>query len=90
MFFFLTFLALMFCSNVCFRFMLLLYHPFYVLQVRELQGQLRSYRTLLKHLQTCAKVAKNKAAKIETGMASDADPTNVPPTSADMESSGPI
>ncbi len=52
------------------------------------RAKLRSYRTLLKHLQTCAKVAKNKAAKIETGTAPDADPTNVSPTSADMESSG--
>ncbi|XP_055058348.2 zinc finger protein 414 [Misgurnus anguillicaudatus] len=52
------------------------------------RAKLRSYRTLLKHLQTCAKVAKNKAAKIETGTAPDADPTGDPLTSSDMETSG--
>ncbi|XP_052471153.1 zinc finger protein 414 isoform X1 [Carassius gibelio] len=54
------------------------------------RAKLRSYRTLLKHLQTCAKVAKNKAVKVETGTAPDADPTNVPPISSDLDSSGPL
>uniref|UniRef100_A0A8C1C6E5 Zinc finger protein 414 n=1 Tax=Cyprinus carpio carpio TaxID=630221 RepID=A0A8C1C6E5_CYPCA len=66
------------------------YKPNYFFLCESCRAKLRSYRTLLKHLQTCAKVAKNKAAKIETGMASDTDPTNVPPASADMESSGPL
>ncbi|XP_056600604.1 zinc finger protein 414 isoform X2 [Triplophysa dalaica] len=48
------------------------------------RAKLRSYRTLLKHLQTCAKVAKNKAAKSETGMTPDADAAGVPLTSDDI------
>lgn len=54
------------------------------------RAKLRSYRTLLKHLQTCAKVAKNKAAKTETGMAPDADPAGVHLASDDIESSGSV
>lgn len=45
------------------------------------RAKLRSYRTLLKHLQTCAKVAKSKAAKTDT--APDADAAGVPLTSDD-------
>ncbi|XP_030631719.1 zinc finger protein 414 [Chanos chanos] len=45
------------------------------------KAKLRSYRTLLKHLQTCAKVAKSKAAKAgalaEPGMTPDTDPIAV-------------
>ncbi|XP_047676358.1 zinc finger protein 414-like isoform X4 [Tachysurus fulvidraco] len=35
------------------------------------RAKLRSYRTLLKHLQTCAKVAKSKAARMEGGPTPD-------------------
>ncbi|XP_051554524.1 zinc finger protein 414-like isoform X1 [Myxocyprinus asiaticus] len=62
--------------------------PNYYFLCESCKAKLRSYRTLLKHLQTCAKVAKNKAAKIETGMAPDADPTGVPLITGDMEQSG--
>ncbi|XP_067310009.1 zinc finger protein 414 isoform X1 [Pseudorasbora parva] len=67
------------------------YKPNYFFLCESCRAKLRSYRTLLKHLQTCAKVAKNKAAvKIEAGMAPDAEPTGVPLTSGDMEPSGPL
>ncbi|XP_039531687.1 zinc finger protein 414 [Pimephales promelas] len=67
------------------------YKPNYFFLCESCRAKLRSYRTLLKHLQTCAKVAKNKAAvKIETGMAPDAEPASVPLTSGDMEPSGPL
>lgn len=35
------------------------------------RAKLRSYRTLLKHLQTCAKVAKSKTVKVEGAPAPD-------------------
>ncbi|XP_043079522.1 zinc finger protein 414 isoform X2 [Puntigrus tetrazona] len=63
--------------------------PNYFFLCESCRAKLRSYRTLLKHLQTCAKVAKNKAAKIETGMTPDGDPGNVL-LSTDMEPSGPL
>ncbi|TRY56824.1 hypothetical protein DNTS_004095 [Danionella cerebrum] len=47
------------------------------------KAKLRSYRTLLKHLQTCAKVAKNKAS-LKTEV--DSNTTSVP--ISDMEQSG--
>lgn len=54
------------------------------------RAKLRSYRTLLKHLQTCAKVAKNKAAvKTEPGPILDADANGVPLTDM-MDPSGPL
>ncbi|XDV27163.1 hypothetical protein PO909_030740 [Leuciscus waleckii] len=67
------------------------YKPNYFFLCESCRAKLRSYRTLLKHLQTCAKVAKNKAAvKTETGMTPDAEPASVPLTSGDMEPSGPL
>ncbi|XP_051557772.1 zinc finger protein 414-like isoform X2 [Myxocyprinus asiaticus] len=62
--------------------------PNYYFLCESCKAKLRSYRTLLKHLQTCAKVAKNKAAKTETGMAPDTDPNGVSLTTGDMELSG--
>uniref|UniRef100_W5KE78 Zinc finger protein 414 n=1 Tax=Astyanax mexicanus TaxID=7994 RepID=W5KE78_ASTMX len=53
------------------------------------RAKLRSYRTLLKHLQTCAKVAK-KAAKLEPGAGPDMGPSGVPLAPMDMELSGPL
>ncbi|XP_017346821.1 zinc finger protein 414 isoform X1 [Ictalurus punctatus] len=45
--------------------------PNYFFLCESCRAKLRSYRTLLKHLQTCAKVAKSKAARVEGGPAPD-------------------
>ncbi|XP_017561859.1 zinc finger protein 414 [Pygocentrus nattereri] len=63
--------------------------PNYFFLCESCRAKLRSYRTLLKHLQTCAKVAK-KASKVEPGAAPDLDPSGVPLAPVDMEHSGPL
>ncbi|KAL7849291.1 hypothetical protein SRHO_G00209140 [Serrasalmus rhombeus] len=63
--------------------------PNYFFLCESCRAKLRSYRTLLKHLQTCAKVAK-KASKVEPGAAPDLDPSGVPLAPVDMELSGPL
>ncbi|XP_058269725.1 zinc finger protein 414 isoform X1 [Hemibagrus wyckioides] len=45
--------------------------PNYFFLCESCRAKLRSYRTLLKHLQTCAKVAKSKAARMEGGPTPD-------------------
>ncbi|KAI4877999.1 hypothetical protein NFI96_012184, partial [Prochilodus magdalenae] len=62
--------------------------PNYFFLCESCRAKLRSYRTLLKHLQTCAKVAKK--TKVEPGAAPDADPSGIPGTPVDMEHSGPL
>ncbi|KAB5550667.1 hypothetical protein PHYPO_G00056500 [Pangasianodon hypophthalmus] len=55
--------------------------PNYFFLCESCRAKLRSYRTLLKHLQTCAKVAKSKAARVDGGpmpdpafLSADSDP----------------
>ncbi|XP_036421242.1 zinc finger protein 414 [Colossoma macropomum] len=63
--------------------------PNYFFLCESCRAKLRSYRTLLKHLQTCAKVAK-KATKVEPGAAPDVDPSGVPLVPVDMEHPEPL
>ncbi|XP_072547532.1 zinc finger protein 414 [Salminus brasiliensis] len=63
--------------------------PNYFFLCESCRAKLRSYRTLLKHLQTCAKVAK-KAAKSDPGAVPDMDPSGLPVAPMDMEHSGPL
>lgn len=62
---------------------------YFIHRCESCRAKLRSYRTLLKHLQTCAKVAK-KTLKTEPGAAPEADNTGVPMVSGEMEPSGPL
>ncbi|XP_066534134.1 zinc finger protein 414 [Hoplias malabaricus] len=59
--------------------------PNYFFQCEGCRAKLRSYRTLLKHLQTCAKVAKKTQP-----MAPALDPSGLPLASAVTEPSGPL
>ncbi|KAK1786293.1 hypothetical protein P4O66_017994 [Electrophorus voltai] len=61
--------------------------PNYFFLCESCKAKLRSYRTLLKHLQTCAKVAKTKAIKTE---AADTDPSGVSLATVDLEPYGPL
>ncbi|XP_076833581.1 zinc finger protein 414 isoform X2 [Brachyhypopomus gauderio] len=63
--------------------------PNYFFLCESCKAKLRSYRTLLKHLQTCAKVAKTKAIKTEAGLAADTD-SGVPLAALELEPSGPL
>lgn len=45
--------------------------PNYFFLCESCRAKLRSYRTLLKHLQTCAKVAKSKTIKVESSGPND-------------------
>ncbi|XP_060753792.1 zinc finger protein 414 isoform X1 [Neoarius graeffei] len=60
--------------------------PNYFFLCESCRAKLRSYRTLLKHLQTCAKVAKSKVAKVEGGPIPD--PT-LPSTDSDSAATVP-
>ncbi|XP_028856888.1 zinc finger protein 414 isoform X2 [Denticeps clupeoides] len=66
------------------------YKPNYFFLCESCRAKLRSYRTLLKHLQTCAKVAKTKAGRgvVQTPVPDAAEPYIAPPetTLEQMES----
>lgn len=51
--------------------LLMLAHLTLTYRCESCRAKLRSYRTLLKHLQTCAKVAKSKATRVEGGPVPD-------------------
>ncbi|KAK2831792.1 hypothetical protein Q7C36_016878 [Tachysurus vachellii] len=65
--------------------------PNYFFLCESCRAKLRSYRTLLKHLQTCAKVAKSKAARMEGGptpdlaSGADSDPPGSFPSVGDSQ-----
>ncbi|KAM9469498.1 zinc finger protein 414 isoform 1-T1 [Clarias gariepinus] len=58
--------------------------PNYFFLCESCRAKLRSYRTLLKHLQTCAKVAKGKGTRPEGGLIPD---PSVPSTDSDPDGS---
>ncbi|XP_062872705.1 zinc finger protein 414 [Trichomycterus rosablanca] len=64
--------------------------PNYFFLCESCRAKLRSYRTLLKHLQTCAKVAKGKAPKPDAGHpGTETDPSGDTPQEA-SDSSAPL